>query len=202
MMSKKILIILLLPIWVFAQNDTIKSNNNWTNSEVSFENKRIKKTRPILAKKDNIIKTSVLPYAWGEVNLSFEKKMSNRTSLRIGAATALYNALLKLRTDSTQLSTFFISSDFRIYLGWKKANRGFYIAPHIQHRVMSYKSTTTKEIIQSTGAGLLFGNQWIANSFVYDLNVGLTASRISSALENTYDIIVLPNLTFLIGYAF
>tara|TARA_B100000795_G_C22722804_1_gene408187 strand:- start:48 stop:653 length:606 start_codon:yes stop_codon:yes gene_type:complete len=201
MMSKKILIILLLPIWVFAQNDTIKSNNNWTNSEVSFENKRIKKTRPILAKKDNIIKTSVLPYAWGEVNLSFEKKMSNRTSLRIGAATALYDALLKL-PDSTQLSTFFISSDFRIYLGWKKANRGFYIAPHIQHRVMSYKSTTTKEIIQYTGAGLLFGNQWIANSFVYDLNVGLTTiQEISDARENTY-IIVLPNLTFLIGYAF
>jgi len=60
MMSKKILIILLLPIWVFAQNDTIKSNNNWTNSEVSFENKRIKKTRPILAKKDNKINKKVL----------------------------------------------------------------------------------------------------------------------------------------------
>jgi len=40
-MSKKILIILLLPIWVFAQNDTLKSNkSNWTNSEVSFENER------------------------------------------------------------------------------------------------------------------------------------------------------------------
>jgi hypothetical protein len=200
MMSKKILIILLLPIWAFAQNDTIKSNKeNWTESDFSFKKERIKQ-RPTLEKKDNIIKTSVLPYAWGEVNLSFEKKMSNRTSLRIGAATALYNALLEIRTDSTQLSTFFISSDFRIYLGWKKANRGFYIAPHIQYRVMSYKSTTSKEITQFTGAGLLFGNQWIVNSFVYDLNAGIIATAFLGV--NNGNTLYLPNLNFSVGYAF
>ena len=217
MMSKKILIILLLPIWVFAQNDTIKSNNNWTNSEVSFENKRIKKTRPILAKKDNIIKTSVLPYALGEVNLSFEKKMSNRTSLRIGVATLLYNSLVKLRTDSTQLSTFFFSSDFRIYLGWKKANRGFYIAPHIQIREMSYTNNTSNTncgnctASSSTswlGGGLLFGNQWIANSFVYDLNIGVIRNYVRGSAVNqdgqqsyTRNFFT-PHLAFSIGYAF
>ena len=76
-MSKKILIILLLPIWAFAQNDTIKSNkDNWTESDFSFKKeriKKIKKIRPILEKKDNIIKTNVLHYLLGEVNLSFEK---------------------------------------------------------------------------------------------------------------------------------
>ncbi len=28
-------------------------------------------------------------------------------------------------------------------------------------------------VIITHGAGLLFGNQWITNSFVYDLNIGV-----------------------------
>ena len=43
MMNKKILILLLFPIWAFAQNDTIKSNkDNWTESDFSFKKERIK----------------------------------------------------------------------------------------------------------------------------------------------------------------
>jgi len=218
-MSKKILIILLLPIWAFAQNDTIKSNKeNWTESDFSFKKERIKQ-RPTLEKKDNIIKTSVLPYAWGEVNLSFEKRISNRTSCRIGVATLLYNTLVKLRTDSTQLSTFFISSDFRIYLGWKKANRGFYIAPHIQIREMSYTNNTSNtncgnctasSSISWLGGGLLFGNQWIANSFVYDLNIGVIRNDVRVSEVNHQDVqqsytrsnFFTPHLAFSVGYAF
>jgi hypothetical protein len=214
-MNKKILILLLFPIWAFAQNDTIKSNkDNWTESDFSFKKERIKQ-RPTLEKKNNIIKTSVFLYSLGYVNLSFEKKMSKRTSYRIGAGTILYDPLLKLRNNN-QLSSSFISSDFRIYLGWKKANRGFYIAPHILGFVISSENDLSATIVelgttQAVGTGLLFGNQWIANSFVFDLNLGYVAyeSWSSWSYENadlkeskTNESFGLPNLNFSIGYAF
>jgi len=193
MMSKKILIILLLPIWAFAQNDTIKSNKeNWTESDFSFKKERIKQ-RPTLEKKDNIIKTSILPYLWGEVNLSFEKRISNRTSCRIGVGSLVYNTF-----TNTSLNTFYFTSDFRVYLGWKKANRGFYIAPNIIRRYFSNKDNAYKEI--NNGAGLLFGNQWIVNSFVYDLNAGVIATALSGV--NNGNTLYLPNLNFSVGYAF
>lgn len=227
MMSKKILIILLLPIWAFAQNDTIKSNKeNWTESDFSFKKERIKQ-RPTLEKKDNIIKTSILHYLLGEVNLSFEKKISNRTSFRIGIAKG---GLLYL----PDFDSFLLSSELRVYLGWKKANRGFYIAPNINRRqlktilkVYSEKEVQvdpdgipnngdefwnyTQEIISNDaviithGAGLLFGNQWITNSFVYDLNIGVIVYE-GSPFRNDYTndgrALALSHLGFSVGYAF
>ena len=190
-----LLLLLLFPLFVFTQNDTIKSNNkNWTESKLSVKN--------ALEKKDNIIKTSILPYLWGEVNLSFEKKTSNRTSCKIGIASLLYNTFVPLRTDTGHITTFFISSDFRVYLGWKKANRGFYIAPNINRRYTSLKRQGhLKEAHITLGAGLLFGNQWIANSFVYDLNIGVIVyEELMKDQPNPSSI--LPHLAFSIGYAF
>ena len=203
---------MLFPIWIFAQNDSIKSNkNNWTNSDFSFKNETIKKSKT-LEKKDDIIKTSILPYLWGEFNLSFEKKISNRTSLRIGIGSLAYHTITNIsdnNTDSTKnnnvLNTFYFTSDFRVYLGWKKANRGFYIAPNIIRRYFSIKDTNTKVIVNKNiigGAGLLIGNQWIANSFVYDLNTGVIAYDGRSHNDLINKIYYLPNLNFSIGYAF
>lgn len=141
-----------------------------------------------IPEKKNIIKINLTSLAFKNASIQFERVMSRNTSLALGVsflpktglpfASTLSekfgdNADAQRAIETTKLSNFTITPEFRFYVGKKGAPNGFYIAPFARYQHMNFEQVYSYTAgngkmhypviggkINNFGGGLLFGAQW------------------------------------------
>lgn len=147
-------------------------------------------------KKLNIVKVNLTSLAFKNGSFQYERILSRKTSVALGAsflpktglpfASTLSdqfgdNADAQRAIETTRLSNFTITPEFRFYLG-KGYGKGFYIAPFARYQQMDFEqeysfTASSGKVhnpliggkIKNFGGGLLFGAQWmLSNKISFD----------------------------------
>ncbi|HPR32024.1 MAG TPA: DUF3575 domain-containing protein [Prolixibacteraceae bacterium] len=149
---------------------------------------------------NNVVKLGVSGANYGDFSLSYERMMTNHSSLNITGGYWNLNASLfnfsgiLAPTDGITLKQFnegfHASVDYRFYVGKKEAPRGMYIGPYI--RYWQYSLLALDEIegdlfdvdtrIGSIGAGFQMGYHWLIRDCISIdwFFIGLGVESISS----------------------
>jgi hypothetical protein len=151
-----------------------------------------------------IIKVNPLGFAFGIFNATYEKPLSDKSSIAIGASFFNWSNL--------NISGMGASAEYRFYFSNNSdAPHGMFAAPIIDLASYSYeytsldfdtgKTTTEKETLFSFGGGVKAGHQWIWDSGIaLDLYFGY---GFRGAKFKNYDFSGgYPILGLAIGYAF
>ena len=165
--------------------------------------------------KNNIFKINLTSLAFKNLSFQYERVLTPKTSFAIGAsfmpktglpfADALKeqygdNPDAKRAIETTQLSNYTITPEYRFYLSGK-APSGFYIAPFARYQHMYfeqlYEFTASngnlhKPLIggniDNIGGGVLFGAQWtLGKSLTFDWWIAGPVVGTSSGLLTGYD---------------
>lgn len=137
-------------------------------------------------------KINVSALAFKNINLQYERKISNRATVALGYSTiptsglAFRSAIEKqINNDNVNISEFklgtsIITPEFRYYFGEKGAFHGFYLAPYARFGTykiagpISYSSSTgvTRSAlfdgkVNMIGGGLMMGSSWNLTKSLY-----------------------------------
>jgi hypothetical protein len=118
----------------------------------------------------NSLKLNPLSAAFGGVNLSYQRAVSEKSSLQ------LVTNYSSFKFTSTSYSGFGLTPEYRFQLGKNAtALRGIYVGPYA--RYSSYKVEDTelesKASMTSIGGGVVFGYQYVSRGgFTLDLFIG------------------------------
>jgi hypothetical protein len=164
----------------------------------------------------NIFNVNLSSLLFKNGSVQFERVLSPNTSFAIGVsympktglpfADALKeqygtNADAKRAIETTELSSFTITPEFRFYLSGK-APQGFYIAPFLLYQKMNFQqvyqftASSGREHfpliggdINNFGGGVLLGSQWaLGNHFTFDWWIaGPSVGTTSGLLSGTDD---------------
>lgn len=143
--------------------------------------------------KNNIVKINLSSLAFSNISLQYERVLTPKTSFALGTSympkTGLpfANSLkeqwgdnpdARRAIETTQLSSFTITPEYRFYLSGK-APSGFYVAPFARYQKMNleqvYQFTASSGKVHSPlisgdinniGGGVLFGAQWLLGKSV------------------------------------
>ena len=146
----------------------------------------------------SIIKVNPIGFAFGVFNVTYEKPLSAKNSVAIGASFFNWSNL--------GISGVGGSAEYRFYFSNNsEAPRGLFAAPILDIGSLSYDykfdSTTKKESVFSIGGGVKAGNQWVWDSGVaLDLYFGYGYR--SANFENYNYSGGYPILGLALGYAF
>lgn len=143
------------------------------------------------------IKVGPLGFLVGYYNASYEKVVSDKGTVQVGANFYNYEVF------DNKTTGFGLGAGYRLY--FKEAMRGAYLYPAANFRLNSTEILSEKRNFSLLGIGATIGYQWVAGGgFVTDLGVGygfnLELSK-DEALSNDYGG-GSPRIQFAIGYAF
>ena len=145
----------------------------------------------------NIIKVNPIGFAFGVFNLSYERAISNSSSLQFGGL--FYQSLL-----GTDVNGFGLRASYRYYItnATRPSPEGFYTG-----LTTSYNNLTedaTDEEVSAFGIGLLLGYQWVWNSGVaLDLGIGPTYLIDTGSSDTAeFESGITPNVVIALGYNF
>lgn len=144
----------------------------------------------------SIIKTNPLGLAFGIINLTYERALSQSTSFQIKGM--FFNKLL-----GTEVSGVGVEGGFRYYItnSTKPAPEGFYVGPAISYSSITEKSTDVS--VSTVGIGAIIGYQWIFDSRVaLDLGIGPSYIIAGESTTTTDFSGFVPNFSFAVGYNF
>lgn len=149
--------------------------------DVSFKNK-------------NVLKLNLFSLALKSGSLQYERIISKRTSLSIGArymptskVPYIKNALEEVIVNDAKLSNYSVTPEIRFYVGKKGYGQGFYIGPYYRYASFEVKDVTYDfesegsiktahgyASVSSHSGGILLGAQWFLGKkkkFVIDWTI-------------------------------
>ena len=135
--------------------------------------------------RSNAIKLNPLSLILATGNVSYERAISENTSLQLGAFYSSFSL------SDLKYSGYGITPEFRLYFaGAREALNGVYVAPFVRYQSFSLadKSTDDKTSFTTIGGGALIGWQKMWESgFVLDLFAGPNYSSANFKNENDQD---------------
>jgi hypothetical protein len=149
-----------------------------------------------------VIKANPLALLFGGANVSYERMISDQSSI-IGTVGFQYQSF------GAEVSTYSLKAGYRYYL--KNEDKtppvGLFINPEVSYGFGKYSFFGSELEMNMITAGAQFGHQWIwDNGFALDLGVGLQYVTIGGDIRGfgpfTKTEGVLPAATAAIGYAF
>lgn len=157
---------------------------------------------------ENVIKVNPLGLAFGSTELSYERVLSEGSSLELAVAFTNIEAEFT-GGDKSKISGFGAEVKYKLYFSSSEyAPRGWYAAPLVNFHSVSGKSGSKEGKISIFGAGAVAGYQWVFggndNGFALDLNFGAryinakTSGDISGISFDGF----LPGVGLSLGYAF
>lgn len=157
---------------------------------------------------ENVIKVNPLGLAFGFTELSYERVLSEGSSLELSVAFTSIEAQFT-GADKSRVTGFGAEGKYKFYFSSSKvAPRGWYGAPTVSFSSASGKSGVSEGEISAFAVGGLAGYQWVFGGsdtgFALDLNFGaqyINAKTSGDISGITLDGVV-PRLGLSLGYAF
>lgn len=157
---------------------------------------------------ENVIKVNPLGLAFGSTELSYERVLSEGSSLELAVAFARGEANFT-GADKSKVTAFGAEGKYKFYFSSSKvAPLGWYGAPIVHFSSASGKSGSSKGKVSIFGAGAVAGYQWVFGGsdtgFALDLNFGAQYfnAKTSGDISGTTLDGVHPRLGLSLGYAF
>ena len=123
----------------------------------------------------NVFKVNPLGLAFGSLDVSYERVLSEKSSVELGITYSSFD----VTGGSTKVSTngYGVEGKYKFYFSSDKdAPKGWYGAPFVAYSVSSVDSNGIKGDANSFSAGALAGYQWVFgggdSGFSLDLNFG------------------------------
>jgi hypothetical protein len=123
----------------------------------------------VMAQKQNVIKLNPLSLALGNISVSYERFLSEKTSLQLHGAYWLGGSI-----GDTKWNGMTVTPEFRYYVSDNERPKGFYLAPFGKYQSFTAKSKEAdyKASINRIGGGAAFGYQFLFGSVTWDTFLG------------------------------
>jgi hypothetical protein len=118
---------------------------------------------------ENAFKINVLSPIFRTLNVQYERKIKESSSLQLGFFYTGYSI------GDTEFSGFGITPEYRFYLSESEAIQGVYLAPFVRYQSfnLSQEIDNAKATLTTFGGGVIIGKQWVfKEKVVLDLFIG------------------------------
>jgi hypothetical protein len=138
------------------------------------------------AQKQNVLKLNPLSLAVGNVSLSYERILSEKTSFQIQGGYWLGGSI-----GTTKFSGMSITPEFRFYVSDNERPKGFYLAPFARYQSITAKAkddANSSATLTRIGGGAAFGYQFLFGKTVtWDIFTGPQFLSNSVKYKNSED---------------
>jgi hypothetical protein len=125
----------------------------------------------VSAQKQNVLKLNPLSLAIGNISLSYERILSEKTSFQLQAGYWLGGTV-----GETKFSGMSLTPEFRYYVTDNERPKGFYLAPFARYQSITANSKTDSDAsatLTRIGGGAAFGYQFLfGKSVTWDTFLG------------------------------
>ena len=146
----------------------------------------------------NIVKINPISFAFGNLNISYERALSSSSSVQFGI-----NYWYRILGE--EVRGFGVRGGYRFFLTGRservKAPEGFYVGPLLSFN--SLKDRNSDESATAFGVGAMIGYQWVwASGIALDVGAGPVYQFAQETSSGTSYEGFLPNITIALGYNF
>ena len=157
---------------------------------------------------ENVVKVNPLGLAFGSTELSYERVLSEGSSIELAVAFTSIEAEFT-NAPKSKVTGFGAEGKYKLYFSSSKdAPRGWYGAPVVNFSSANGKSGSSEGKFSLFGAGAVAGYQWVFGGsdtgFALDLNFGaqyINAKTSGDISGITLDGVI-PRIGLSLGYAF